>query len=442
MEQFSSARHHLGFYNNVGISAQYKLQLPRPLDSRDVHDLVFGAVTNVIQKHPILSAIPIDEDTPNPYFARLSVIDLVRAVTFVTRVKTNLSGGDEELDALLQWEHNTNFKAGHLGLPFWRLVILQNPEVLTEFTACFIFHHSLGDGASGLVFHKSFLAALNNPEVTSTSEPPRTIVQTPNIPLLPCLESMHPLPIPGSIGKTTATVFEEWKGQNIRLPCETRFRHISIDANKSKAFLKACKDSNSSVTSALPALIASTLFTLVPPSTEALSCVIPVSLRRWLLTETTTNAMGVWIDAFQVQFPRPTSKRASVIDWQQAQICQNAIKAYLSHGGNAINVARFKNIPDMASIFASKIGQARDSAFEVSNLGVFDALKTDGGWDVGKIVFSRSAFASGSAIAVSVVSGSDGALSLGFTWQEGVVEEEVVDRLINELENTFTEGCI
>lgn len=96
----------------------------------------------------------------------------------------------------------------------------------------------------------------------------------------------------------------------------------------------------------------------------------------------------------------------------------------------------------MASIFASKIGQARDSAFEVSNLGVFDALKTDGGWDVGKIVFSRSAFASGSAIAVSVVSGSDGALSLGFTWQEGVVEEEVVDRLINELENTFTEGCI
>jgi hypothetical protein len=125
------------------------------------------------------------------------------------------------------------------------------------------------------------------------------------------------------------------------------------------------------------------------------------------------------------------------IDWQQAYHCQTAIKAYLSHNGNGINVARFKNIPNIASIFTSKIGQARDSAFEVSNLGVFYAPKVDNGWEASRVMFSRSAFASGSAIAVSVVSGGDGAMSLGFTWQEGIVEEEFVERAINGLKNVL-----
>lgn len=407
-----------------------------------MHDLVFRAVANVIQKHPILSAIAVDEDTPNPYFARLPAIDLFRAVSFVARVGKAMADRDEELDDILQRQHNTKFKADYRSLPFWRLFILQTSEVWTEFTACFIFHHSLGDGASGLVFHKSFLAALNNLDVTLASETPRSIVRSPNIPLLPSLESLHPLPVPETSNKTAATTLEEWTGQNIRLPCKTRFRHISIAATKSKAFLKACKENGTTVTSVLPALIASNLFELVPPSTEALSCVIPVSLRRWLPTDVTTDAMGVWIDAFQVQFPRPTGKQASVIDWQPTQICQNAIETYLSHRGNAINVARFKNILDMASIFTSKLGKARDSAFEVSNLGVFDAPKVDGGWEVSKVVFSRSAFASGSAIAVSIVSGNDRAMILGFTWHEGVVEEKLIEQLVNELEKGFIRRCI
>jgi hypothetical protein len=46
------------------------------------------------------------------------------------------------------------------------------------------------------------------------------------------------------------------------------------------------------------------------------------------------------------------------------------------------------------------------------------------------VLFSRSAFVSGSAIAVGVVSGPDGCLSLGFSWQIGVVSDELVDKLI------------
>lgn len=437
MEQFSSARHHLGFYNNVGISVHYKMLTTSRL--MNFHTGIFLAVAEVIQKHPILSAIPVDEDTASPYFARLPVIDLSRVISFVTRSQLVVSGGkDNDLDSLLQDQHNTNFKADYGVLPFWRLIVLQDPSEQREFTACFIFHHSLGDGASGLVFHKSLLAAMNMVENVIDSETLQTVVESLDMPLLPSLESLHPLPIPATSDRSfTTTSVKEWTGDVIRLPCETRFKSLSISADNSTAFIQSCKQNGTTVTSALPALFASILFHILPPTIEALSCVIPVSLRRWLPSDITNDTMGVWIDAFQVPFFHSTNNQLFGMDWQQAQLCQSAIKAYLAHGGNAINVARFKNIPDISSIFTSKIGQPRDSAYEVSNLGVFNASGVESGWQSSRIVFSRSAFASGSAIAVSAVSGVDGAMSLGFTWQVGVVEEEVVERFIDGIASAF-----
>lgn len=66
-------------------------------------------------------------------------------------------------------------------------------------------------------------------------------------------------------------------------------------------------------------------------------------------------------------------------------------------------------------------------------------------WKVGKMVFSRCAFVSGSAISTSVVTGGDGCLVLGFSWQEGIVEEELVDEVMagvrEEIERFALEEC-
>ncbi|KAE9963537.1 hypothetical protein EG328_011318, partial [Venturia inaequalis] len=274
LEQFSSARHHLGFYNNVGVSAHYTAPQEQEACDSSIRDHVFRAVAVVIQEHAILSAIPIDEDTPSPYFARLPTINLSRAVSFVTRVDASEPGGDGELDSLLEREHNTNFNADYGSLPFWRLVIVQMVGVFTEFTACFIFHHALADGVSGLVFHKSLQAALNKFDRTSKSMS-QTIITSPNIPLLPSLETLHPLPIPPRSETPVPPTLEEWTGQKIALPCITRFKHLSISATKSKAFLTACKENNTTLTSALSALIAIHLFALTPQTTQTLTCVIP-----------------------------------------------------------------------------------------------------------------------------------------------------------------------
>lgn len=104
-------------------------------------------------------------------------------------------------------------------------------------------------------------------------------------------------------------------------------------------------------------------------------------------------------------------------------------------------MAFFKAIPDVAAAFKSMIGTERDAAFEISNLGRFaddDAGEASGApWRVGRMVFSRSAVAFGAALNTSVVSGGDGALTIGFSWQEGVVEDELVEGVVGGFKMYF-----
>lgn len=100
-----------------------------------LHELVFSALENVIQEHAVLGVIPIGEDTPNPYFARLRQINLQDVVTFVKRKKDWNPDAeiDRELDETLEREHNVDFKQKYGELPFWRLLILhENTAVTTD----------------------------------------------------------------------------------------------------------------------------------------------------------------------------------------------------------------------------------------------------------------------------------------------------------------------
>ena len=76
-----------------------------------------------------------------------------------------------------------------------------------------------------------------------------------------------------------------------------------------------------------------------------------------------------------------------------------------------------------------------ESSFEISNLGRFESAQgVDEGGEakcrIGRMTFSRSTVAFGAALNTSVVSGGDGGLSIGFSWQEGVLEDEVVERVV------------
>jgi Alcohol acetyltransferase len=290
------------------VSAHYKLSERSSVS--DLQHLKYAALADVIRKHRILSAIPVDEGSPDAYFAQLPSIDLKRSLIFIERsqpVAVADNGEDRELDVILQDQHNTNFKSEYGTLPFWRLLILRTPGVENQFTASFIFHHAIGDGVSGLVFHNAFrdsLEAASSSPVDSKSEQVHLSNDTP---LLPPLEELHPLPIRESPAKPPTTIFQEWTGDVIQAPCNPHYKSLYLSPSSSTTFIQECKKKNLSITSALPSLIATILFGILPPTTEALTCIIPVRLRPWLKLprNLADDAIGTYIDAFKVQFRRP-----------------------------------------------------------------------------------------------------------------------------------------
>lgn len=411
----------------------------------------------MIRKHRILSAIPIDEGSPAAYFAQLPSVDLERSVFFIEKAQptpdSDKEGEDPELDAILQNQHNTNFKSEYGTLPFWRLLILTKAGVENEFTASFIFHHAIGDGAAGIIFHTAFREALEAAASSPSNDTPETQISiSRDTSLLPSLEELHPLPIPESPPAPSATQLKEWTGGAIHAPCKSRYKSLYISPTSSKKFVQECKKKDVSVTAALTSLVGAVLFSILPSTTEALTGIIPVNLRPWLKLppNTADSAIGTFIDAFKVQLRRPSSDSgdsSSTLNdiWPGAQVASKGIKDYLTvnispSGEPYTAVAVFKTIPDVALVLNSLLGNNRDSAFEVSNLGVFPShTKSEASpvWRVGKVTFSRSSVVSGAAVTLSVVSGGDGGLTIGFSWQEGVVEDAVVDKLISGVRKHF-----
>ncbi|EXJ71555.1 uncharacterized protein A1O5_05363 [Cladophialophora psammophila CBS 110553] len=444
LEQASAVCHHFGYYHNVGLSAHYKLHKSSRVSA--LKHLIYSALADVIRKHPILSAIPVDEESPDAYFAHLPSIDFERSILFIERrqpLAVSEAGEDRELDTILQDQHNTNFKSEYGALPFWRLLILTTPGIENEFTASFIFHHAIGDGVSGLIFHNAFRDALEANSLSLSVDPKLKQIITPNdTPLLLPLEELHPLPIRQISTKPSTTILKEWTGNVIHAPCKSHYKTLYLSPSSSATFVQDCKKKNLSVTSALSSLIATVLFSILPPATESLTCIIPVNLRPWLKLECDVagNAIGTYFDAFRVQFRRPDGNIQcpnSTDIWPGAHKTSREIVNYLgdlSPSGELYTaVAIFKAIPDVSVIFTSTIGKDRDAAFEVSNLGAFpSSIKagTDLLWQLGRVTFSRSSVVSGSAVTLSIVSGGDGGLTMGFSWQDGVVEDSLVDSLI------------
>jgi len=143
--------------------------------------------------------------------------------------------------------------------------------------------------------------------------------------------------------------------------------------------------------------------------------------------------MGVWIDAFSAYYSRENLKSEG-FPWEEAKRTKGVIGEYLASEGESINVAKFGRIADMREFFLEMVGKERTSSFDVSNLGVMPIVQDEGTqWKIGRAVFSRSAFACGSAFSTGVVSGGDGSMVLGFCWQREVVDRELMEAVIEKV---------
>jgi hypothetical protein len=453
LETFSTARHHLGFYKNVGFTAEYTTF---EASEASLGDQVYSALRHVINEHPNLSVIPLNEEQsyPNVYFARLPEIDLRTCVELRERKTSFPKDGetDKELDELLAEQHSRDFKEGlELGSkPFWRLIILSSPGKTTRFTATWMWHHALADGASALLFHESFLTGLNSTDTASDTGP---IVKPPTATLLSPLEDLHPMPISWSyflsaiLSSLLPSIFAKrpaklWTGNPVPSSITTiprpQYRTLVLSAETTKRLAQTSREEKTSVTATLQCLLAASLFAALPAEHyEKLKIEGPISMKRWL--DVREKDMTIAITVYSYLHSRPATSTLDVLghfSWDEARAVKCTIMAEVAKEGCDSPIALLKYVSDMPQYFKEKLGKERDPTTEISNVGVWQGKQEPGDkWRVGRMVFSQCPNLVRGAFAVSAVTGGDGNAVLNFCWCEGAVEEEFIAKVIEGVRN-------
>jgi hypothetical protein len=453
LETLSTARHHLGFYKNVGFTAEYTASDTTQTSS--LESKIYAALRHVIAEHPSLSAITLNEDQsfPHVYFARVPEIDLRTCVEIRDRRTSFPKDGeaDEELDEILAQQHSRDFKEGLGTKPFWRLIVRISPTEATRFTATWMWHHALADGASAILFHEAFLAGLNSAGSDGDGEP---IVRSPTATLLPPLEELHPMPISWSffiqtiLGAILPSIFDQrpaklWTGN--RVPEDTtpfpkpRHRTLVLSKGTTTKLAQVSRREEASVTATLQCLLAASLFANLPAAEyERVKIEGPISMKRFLdvREDQMTNAIAQY--AYLHKRPaspptegRLTSKVLQNFSWAAARAVKATIAAELAKKGRDSPIALLKYVSDMHKFFLEKLGKPRSPTAELSNVGVWPGRQESGAeWSIGRMVFSQCPSPVASPFSISVVTGGDGNVSLNFCWPEGAVEEETMTRVI------------
>ncbi|EFQ99877.1 hypothetical protein MGYG_02889 [Nannizzia gypsea CBS 118893] len=450
LEKYSTARNPHRFYTNVAVTASYVLPSSCELP---VKDCVYTALESLIEEHPALSAIPLAEDSLEPYFVRLPEVDVDQCVSFRERNAEFNAAADErdtELDELLTEQHNISFAA---PLPYWRLCILTGPKDSRRFTASYFWHHAIGDGSSGKAFHKSLLVALKSVCSSSTAASTvKSVVESPKTPLLPTLEETCPMPMSFFFilsvwfrAKIWAPARDPalWAGSKMVTPLQNCIRHLVVSKRDATVFREVCRENKATVTAGLQTVLAQALFKQIPEQYTKLTCEGAISARRWLTDPSITDdSIGVWVHGYHEEYSRDNvCKSDNAFSWDEARRSKQTLDAVLSRRGKNSLTGMLKYAKDYVNeLFLSKLGKEREKSFEVSNIGVFKADsddQTETSPRIERMVFTQSANVFGCAISTSVITGADGCLVLGFSWQKGVVEDDLIDAFIASVKQTL-----
>ncbi|TVY45868.1 putative alcohol acetyltransferase [Lachnellula occidentalis] len=458
IERFSTARHSLGVYRCVANTARYS----STQDSGELCLAIEAALVKVILEHPALCCGIINEDKKDPAYVRLDSIDISKCIDYRMLESSSAEEHEQELTRILEQRHSELWPDPST-LPPWKVIIVQSDALFSQgstFDVIFAFHHALADGLSGVVFHRSFLHALNSSDGDKLTS---RILKVP--------ESISlPLAMEKSIDFKISWLFllsQLWNEVRPRwlfpgpsppwtaLPCsasniqnyKSRVRIMAIESELVPKILAASREQKATITGLLHGLIVTSLTTHVPEATSFASGT-PFSLRH-LTGLSPTKEMGVQISAHtsiytpgiisRIRSSRTPEQVTSEI-WNIARNFRIAMAAELAALPNDNLVGLIPYVSNMHNMFQSKIGKPRSETYELSNIGNMNNEGVEGKWKIERDIFTQSGMGTGSPVSFNVASVSGGPLCVTVTWLQGDIEEELVDELLNDVK--FGLKCI
>ena len=188
------------------------------------------------------------------------------------------------------------------------------------------------------------------------------------------------------------------------------------------------------LTSLLTAALVAALADALPGAPRFLG-ITPYSLRD--MTGTSIEDMVNQVSGFETSYPAnipgpilKSSNASGRLDsiWDTAEYFYAQMRDELARSPRDNLVGLLPYVSDYIDFYRKKIGKAREASFEVSNLGVFtsqDAQPRQ--WVLKNMTFTQGAQPVGPAFAVNCVSVRGGPLTVAITWQNTVVDEDIID---------------
>ncbi|KAE8454329.1 hypothetical protein EG329_005254 [Mollisiaceae sp. DMI_Dod_QoI] len=469
--------HDLGIQSNVLVSAEYT-HATGILTPEKVH----LALRKVIDQHPALSIIGVTRPSTKKaghhrlWEAHLPVIHFQDCVEF----HDVDFDGDGQLSQTVEDIHNTWFDTQDKTKPWWKLVILNQKTVI------FVFHHAIADGLSGYAFHRSFLSALNEVEEAAVPVEESQSVMTPRI-------DPASLPSPLDDIKEKLSWFYVIKNflfwvlirffvsdkyflfsdavvthsyPTVKRPFPKSERTVTkasilrISSKMMANCLAACRQHDTSFTALLHTLVQITLASdeyrnaKVGFSRQAIN--IRDFLKNKIERDQMTNAVSVY---YRVDL-LSRFRKADSPSWNTQSRSQNNSQSDFGIDKEIVwelarkykkdlNAAMYTNKSVMQELLVCKLlgeddedfgdffglNLYQNNSFLISNLIAFEPQEgmREGGWTVTDVAFSAGAIRAklgdfGLVFNVASVKGADCVICA--VWEEGVLKEEMVKRVI------------
>ncbi|KAG6812727.1 hypothetical protein H0H92_000944 [Tricholoma furcatifolium] len=415
LERYHVARFGLGLDSCVLMTAQYMPPNGHDLDK----PTIYNALRRVVAVHPALGVrLSRNPATQDPIFKRLSELDLSQVVEF---------SSDCDLEKAISAQLLQKFDLAS-DLPIWRILVLKDN------TICFAWHHGIGDGKSGLAFHRALLASLQE----GAEQNPDPIVTTSKEPLVPALEALTDLTPPWSkVAQELYGLFAPvswtsgamaWTGNAVptEITLQNRARLIEFSPEVATAFIALCRTHKATLTSTFHALTISVISDLIQTEGhKTISSAVPISLRH--LSGTSNDAICNHVSSL-----RAYTKVDPVFSWAHASEYATDLRNYVDKSGQEIGMLKFL-FGKYDEYFQGKLGKKRQVGFEISNVGRFDTRNTsfgDQAWSIGRTVFAQCDVVVGAALKLNAVGDPLGGVTMSVIYGAGSISDVFVDKFV------------
>lgn len=475
-ESMYKVHHDLGVFSNTIVCATYERAENMPLTP----GLLYKALRLAVSEHPALATILVDQPSTKKmgrtrtWQARLRHICLEDCVRFMDHVVEK-----EQFLRLLQEEHDTRFNTKDETKPLWRIVV-NGSKIL------FIFHHSICDGRSGIIFHRSLLAALNKvareqpengPEehIPSNYDVAKKDLKPDSLALLKLLGMKFSIWV-ALLSYLSSLLIKVFLRKNytffndityeVRLPSKehpvpiaerpaTKLERMSLSPSQLAAILKACKKHGTSITTLIETLIHVTLASELYPSAKIGLSYLAVDLRRFLPAEY-SNTMGNYVSSHQYNHwlgnyrkagaTSTANERQIALIWQLSQKAKASLDSALFTHQTPLPVSNalgLKAIGEDDEAIAAGIYNVLDVAvgktFCVSSLVESDS-PSSGPWQMKDVEFSVSAQKSqvGPMFYLAMASMKNGQCTINVSYEEGVLQSGAISKTLEGVERRLT----